>query len=100
MFTVNLLVQVKFAVVLKENMIIYALVHNGEPVGVQLPNAVDLKIVDCPPGIRGDTVSGGSKPATLETGTVVQVPLFVEEGETIKIDTRTGQYLERVQSKK
>lgn len=85
---------------LKENMVIYALMHNGEPVGVQLPNAVELKIVDCPPGIKGDTVSGGSKPAILETGTLVQVPLFVEEGETIKIDTRTGQYLERVQSKK
>ncbi|OGF56112.1 MAG: elongation factor P [Candidatus Firestonebacteria bacterium RifOxyC12_full_39_7] len=82
---------------LKENMVIYALLHKGEPIGVQLPNAVDLKIVETVPGIKGDTVTGGSKPATLETGAVVQVPLFVLEGETVKIDTRTGEYLERVQ---
>ena len=82
---------------LKENMVIYALLHKGEPIGVQLPNAVELKIVETVPGIKGDTVTGGSKPATLETGAVVQVPLFVLEGETVKIDTRTGEYLERVQ---
>jgi elongation factor P len=82
---------------LKENMVIFALIHKGEPIGVQLPNAVDLKIIETVPGIKGDTVTGGSKPATLETGAVVQVPLFVLEGEIVKIDTRTGEYLERVQ---
>ena len=85
---------------LKENMTIYALVHNGDPIGVQLPNSVQLKITACEPGVKGDTVSGGSKPATIETGAVVQVPLFVLEGEIIEIDTRTGEYLGRIQTKK
>jgi len=70
--------------------------HEDAPIGVELPTAVDLRITETAPGVRGDTVSGGSKPATLETGAVVQIPLFVETGEVIRVDTRTGTYLERV----
>lgn len=69
---------------------------NGEPLQVLPPNFVALKITQTDPGLRGDTASGGVKPATLETGAVVRVPLFVEEGEVIKIDTRTGEYVSRV----
>ena len=71
------------------------LFFNGGPIGLTLPTFVVLKITECEPGIRGDTATGASKPATLETGAVVNVPLFVNEGESIKIDTRTGQYVER-----
>ena len=63
---------------------------------VTLPNAVDLKVTKCDPGVRGDTVSGALKPATLQTGYTLQVPLFINEGDTLKIDTRTGEYLTRV----
>lgn len=69
---------------------------NGSPLTVTAPNFVTLKITETDPGVRGDTASGGSKPATLETGAVVKVPLFIEEGEVIKIDTRTGEYVGRV----
>jgi elongation factor P len=65
-------------------------------VGVQLPTFVELRIDRTEPGVRGDTASGGTKPARLESGAVVQVPLFLEEGDIIKIDTRTGEYIERV----
>lgn len=81
---------------LKENDMINVLLYKGKPVGIDLPPNVELKIVETQPGIRGNTVSGGSKPATLETGKVVQVPLFVEEGDVIKVDTRTGEYMTRV----
>lgn len=81
---------------LTENTDVTVVFHDDTPIGVELPNAVDLRVVDTAPGFRGDTVSGGSKPATLETGTVVQVPLFVMAGEVIRVDTRTGTYLERV----
>ncbi|HAA89368.1 MAG: Elongation factor P [Thermoanaerobacterales bacterium 50_218] len=81
---------------LKENMNIYLLTHEGQIIGVELPNFVELKVVDTEPGVRGDTAAGGTKPATLETGLVVQVPLFVEAGDVIRVDTRTGEYLERV----
>ena len=81
---------------LKENMVIKALYHNGMPLGVEVPMFVELKVVKADPGVKGDTASGGTKPATLETGAVVKVPLYLEEGEVIKIDTRTGEYLERV----
>lgn len=64
-------------------------------IGVDLPNTVVLEVVDTDPGVRGDTQSGGSKPATLETGAVVQVPLFINIGEKIKVDTRSDQYLSR-----
>lgn len=69
---------------------------NGEPLAVSPPTFVILAITSTDPGVRGDTASGGSKPATLETGAVVKVPLFVENGEVIKIDTRTGEYVSRV----
>ena len=70
-------------------------VYEGQVVGVELPAAVELAVTDTEPGIQGDRVSGARKPATLETGLVVQVPLFVEPGEQIKVDTRTGEYLAR-----
>lgn len=69
--------------------------YKGEIVGVDLPAAVELAVAETEPGIQGDRVSGARKPATLETGLVVQVPLFVEAGERIKVDTRTGEYLTR-----
>jgi elongation factor P len=70
-------------------------VINGEPAGLDVPNFVELEVVKTDPGVRGDTASGGSKPATLETGAVVQVPLFINEGEVLRIDTRNGAYIER-----
>ncbi|MDW8479801.1 MAG: elongation factor P [Xanthomonadales bacterium] len=69
---------------------------NGAPLAVTPPNFVELKIVETDPGVRGDTASGGGKPAKLETGAVVRVPLFVNQGEVIRIDTRTGEYVARV----
>ena len=69
--------------------------YDGDVVGVELPAAVELAVTETEPGVQGDRVSGARKPATLETGLVVQVPLFVEPGETIKVDTRTGEYLAR-----
>jgi len=71
------------------------LLWNGVPISVSAPNFVFLAITATDPGIRGDTATGGTKPATLETGAVVKVPLFVEQGETLKIDTRTGEYVSR-----
>jgi elongation factor P len=70
--------------------------HDGVPISVDLPASLALKIVKTDPGVKGDTRTGSMKPATLETGIVVNVPLFVEEGETVKVDTRTGEYMERV----
>lgn len=81
---------------LKENMNIKILMFQGKSIGVELPNFVELKVVETPPGIKGDTASGGTKPATLETGYVVQVPFFIEEGDILQIDTRTGHYIKRV----
>ncbi|RLB04637.1 MAG: elongation factor P [Deltaproteobacteria bacterium] len=81
---------------LQENVEVKILFHNGRPIGVELPIFVELKIVQTEPGVRGDTATGGSKPATLETGAVIQVPLFLNEGDVIKVDTRTGEYIERV----
>jgi elongation factor P len=81
---------------LKDGLEIEMLFDGDTPVIVELPNFVELTVVATDPGVKGDTVSGGSKPATLETGAVVQVPLFVEEGERLKIDTRTGSYVSRV----
>ena len=69
---------------------------NGAPIAVQPPNFVELKIVETDPGVRGDTSGGGGKPATLETGAVVRVPLFVAQEEVIKVDTRSGEYVSRV----
>jgi len=81
---------------LQENVEVKILFHNGKPIGVELPFFVELTIVRTEPGVRGDTASGGTKPATVETGAVIQVPLFLNEGERIKVDTRTGEYIERV----
>jgi len=84
---------------LHEQIQVKALFYKGRPMGVDLPNFVGLLVVDTEPGVKGDTASGGTKPARLETGAVVQVPLFVQEGDRVKVDTRTGQYIERVISK-
>ncbi|UCC66753.1 MAG: elongation factor P [Deltaproteobacteria bacterium] len=81
---------------LPENGELQILFHCGQPIGVELPIFVELKIVQTEPGVRGDTATGGSKPAILETGAVIQVPLFLNEGDVIKVDTRTGEYIERV----
>jgi elongation factor P len=81
---------------MKENDRLNVVVHNEEVLGVEVPITVFLKITEAEPGIKGDTASGATKPATVETGLVVQVPLFINEGDTIKIDTRTGYYIERV----
>jgi len=69
---------------------------DGQPLSVAVPNFVELQITQTDPGVRGDTAQGGTKPATLETGAAVKVPLFVEEGEVLRIDTRTGEYVSRV----
>ena len=81
---------------LKENTEVEILFIDQSPVTVALPNFIELQIVKTDPGIRGDTASGGSKPATLETGAVVQVPLFLNAGDVVKVDTRSGDYLGRV----
>ncbi|MFO0594173.1 MAG: elongation factor P [Myxococcaceae bacterium] len=80
---------------LKENINAAIMFFNGKAIGVTLPNSVELKVVKCDPGVRGDTVSGAQKPATLETGYVINVPLFINEGDVLKIDTRSGEYLTR-----
>ncbi|MDO8472515.1 MAG: elongation factor P, partial [Dehalococcoidia bacterium] len=81
---------------LKEQINLELLTWRDDAVGVELPNAVELLVTDTGPGYRGDTASAGNKPAKLETGFTVNVPLFVQTGEIIKVDTRTGEYLERV----
>ncbi len=81
---------------LKENTVVKFLLYHGEPISVELPIFMELKVVETDPGIRGDTASGGTKPATVETGATVKVPLYLESGEIIKIDTRTRAYVERV----
>jgi elongation factor P len=83
------------ALYMQENISVKVLLHNGRPIGVEPPNFVVLEVVETDPGVRGDTVTGGTKPAKMTTGAVIQVPLFVETGQRIKIDTRTGQYVER-----
>lgn len=81
---------------LKENTVCSVLFFDGRPIGVTLPNFMELKVVKADPWAKGDTATGGTKPAILETGFQVQVPPFVEEGEILKIDTRTKEYVERV----
>lgn len=81
---------------LKEQGTVDLVFFRDEPITVELPITVDLKVIRTTPGVRGDTAQGGTKPATLETGLVVQVPLFVNEGDTVRVDTRSGQYLSRV----
>ncbi|KRL72817.1 elongation factor P [Lactobacillus delbrueckii subsp. indicus DSM 15996] len=80
---------------LKENMIVNIISHNGETLGLDLPNTVDLEVVETEPGIRGDTSSGGGKPATMETGLVVTVPFFINVGDVLTINTSDGSYVSR-----
>ena len=81
---------------LKENTVCNILLFEGRPIGISLPIFINLKVAETEPWVKGDTASGDSKPATLETGYVLQVPPFIEKGELLKIDTRTGAYIERV----
>lgn len=81
---------------LKENTVAKILIYEHRPLAVELPTFIELKVVDAEPGVRGDTASGGTKPAVVETGAVIKVPLYLEVGEVIKIDTRTREYVERV----
>jgi len=81
---------------MKEEDICQMMLYNGAPLSVTPPNFTELRIVETDPGVRGDTSGGGVKPATLETGAVVRVPLFINENELIKVDTRTGEYVSRV----
>lgn len=81
---------------LKENMEVNVLLHDGKIIGVDIPNHVELEVVDTPPSERGNTSQGGTKPATLETGAVVNVPFFIANGDKIRVDTRTNEYLDRV----
>jgi len=81
---------------LKENLDVDVLFWRGQPINIELPAFITAVITNCEPGIKGDTASNVTKPATLETGAIVQVPLFVKEGETIRVDTRSGEYVERV----
>jgi elongation factor P len=91
--TKNIENEIKF---LKEGMEVVVFIYKGQPIGIELPRHVELKVVETEPAFKGDTAAGGSKPAKLETGAVVQVPFFVGEGDIIKVDTRTGAYIERV----
>jgi elongation factor P len=75
---------------------VQALIYNDECVGLQLPVVVELKVTQCDPGVKGNSATGRTKPATLETGLVVHVPEYLAEGETVKVDTRTGEFLSRV----
>ncbi|MDY6815115.1 MAG: elongation factor P [Pseudomonadota bacterium] len=83
---------------LKEQDVYTVTLYNGTPLTVTPPNFVELEVVDTDPGMKGDTAQGGSKPATLSTGAVVNVPLFITVGEVLKVDTRTGEYVSRVKS--
>lgn len=81
---------------IKENMIATVLFFEGSIIGIELPTFVELEVVETEPGFKGDTATGGTKPAKLETGAVIQVPLFIETGDIVKIDTRIGEYISRV----
>ena len=83
---------------MKENMEVQAVLHKEQIIQVNLPDFLELAVVETDPGVRGDTASGGSKPATVEGGAVVQVPFFINVGDKLRIDTRTDSYLERVKS--
>jgi elongation factor P len=80
---------------MQENIDASLLLYKGQPIGLDLPITVNLTVVETEPGVKGDTATGATKPAKLETGHVVQVPLFINEGDVLKIDTRNGEYLER-----
>ena len=81
---------------LKEQMIVELVVYNGSPISVNLPTHVELEVKETPPAFRGDTAQGGNKPATLETGLRITVPMFITPGTVVRVDTRTGEYTERV----
>ncbi len=83
---------------LKEGELVEILFNGTEPMGVELPIVVDLKVIETLPGVKGNTATGGSKPASVESGATVNVPLFINEGDIIRVDTRTGEYLERVKA--
>jgi len=83
---------------LRENATCEVLIHGDQPIGVELPAAVELAVAQTDPWVKGDTAQGGTKPARMETGITVHVPLFINSGDMIKVDTRSGQYLERVSS--
>jgi elongation factor P len=83
---------------LKENTVVAILFHNGAAISVEIPTFVELAIKKTDPGVKGDTAAGGTKPAELETGATVNVPLFLNEGDVLKIDTRTGEYIERAKA--
>ena len=80
---------------LQEQMMCEVILYNGQPVSVAVPNFVDLEITYCEPGIKGDTATNTTKPATMSTGAQIQVPLFINQGDKIRIDTRSGEYMER-----
>ena len=81
---------------LKEGMTAQLPIYNGRPLSVDLPASVELEVTTAEPGVKGDRVSGATKPITLETGLVIQAPLFVEQGDVVKVDTRSGEYMTRV----
>ena len=81
---------------IKDNMVVKILFYKGDPISVHLPNFVEVEVVETEPGVKGDTASGGTKNATVETGAVVKVPLYLETGTVIVVDTRTRAYVERV----
>ena len=81
---------------LSENLVVDILFHGSEAIGVTLPNFVELEVTESEPGLKGDTSSGATKPATLSTGATLNVPLFIDEGDMLRIDTRSGEYVERV----
>ena len=81
---------------LKENMTVQILMHDSKIIGIDLPNFVELEVIDTPPAEKGNTAQGGSKPATLEGGAIVNVPFFISVGDVLRIDTRTNEYLDRV----
>jgi elongation factor P len=94
MLTPEVMGEARFFLV--ENLNVKVLFFNQQPVAVEVPNFVEQLIAQTEPGLRGDTATGGTKPATLESGAAIQVPLFINEGDRVKVDTRTGAYIERV----
>ena len=79
---------------LKENLEVDVLFWRGNPINIELPSFIEATVTQCDPGVKGDTASGATKPATIETGAVIQVPLFIKEGEVLRVDTRSGEYVE------
>ena len=85
----------KYQGLVKENMVCRVMSYKGKVFGVEAPNFVELQVTQTDPGFKGDTATNATKPATLETGAEIRVPLFIDEGEMIRVDTRTGEYMER-----